>query len=501
MTHILHLYLTILTTILPITVSPRHYEKFFEVNGGPKYMYYYTKFTVGNPGSTQSAIIDTGSDTLAFPCDHCRSHNCGTHQDPRFITKKSKTFNYEVKCPKHIFYQHHKVCQFVKQYAEGSTLLGFLAKDYIKFKNARKVNDPKLRHFNSYLKKDLKLKAEFGCTTKETGLFKDQYADGIIGLDQKSGFIKSMEDFNDKKEARVFSFGLCFHSTGGIMSIDLRHQNKPDDKIVMLNKAITDMKPPLEADFTTDSNYYQIQVSRFSIWEGPSEHTNLTELKPISVMIDSGTTFTHLPDFYLSHILKMLSEYCNEKEERCGRVPNPVFSPNSCLELSQPDDYFKNETELLNSFPDIKLHLGEDRRPYTLRPKNYFYKEYIENPTEDEKNIIRLCLALKGKENNRIILGAFGMIDYYFYFDRKVNRLKVFEEDCYVRTNEILKRRVRILEAIIPQELNMKVKARPALSIALLISVIGAGVCLYLFTRKREKEVDNKESLSEPEIK
>ena len=486
MTAVLAHFLVTLTTILPLTVFGRHYEKFFEVNGGPKYMYYYTKFTVGTPASMQSAIIDTGSDTLAFPCDSCQSKNCGTHEDPRFITKKSRSFNYEIQCSKHIFYRHHKVCQFVKQYAEGSTLLGFLGKDYIRFKNARRVNDSKLKHFNSYLKKDLKLKAMFGCTTKETGLFKEQYADGIIGLDQRSGFISSMEDYNRDSDPRVFSFGLCFHSTGGIMSIDLRHKFKADDKIVMLNKTITNLPAPLEADFTPDSNYYQIEVSRFSIWEGKSEHTNLRELKPISVMIDSGTTFTHLPDFYLHHILNKLSEYCREKEESCGRVPNPVFSPNSCLELSQPDDFFNNESELLDSFPDIKMHLGEDKRPYTLRPRNYFYREYIENPTEEEKNIIRLCLALKGKEDNRIILGAFGMIDYYFYFDRKLNKLKVFEENCYVKTNEMLKRNVRLLEDILPTRLALKEDISPALLIALVFAAISAIVFLYLLVRKRK---------------
>lgn len=480
-------YLAIIITLLTSSSFGYHYEKFFEVNGGPKYMYYYTKFSVGNPDSLQSAIIDTGSDTLAFPCDHCQSHDCGTHEDPRFVSSESTTFKYEIHCPQHIFYHRHKVCQFVKQYAEGSTLLGFLGEDYIKFKNAKRVRDPKLDHFNSYLKKDLKLKAEFGCTTKETGLFKDQYADGIIGLDQHSGFIKSMEKYSSHKEAKVFSFGLCFHSNGGIMSIDLRNKFKEDDKIVMLNKSIANLKPPLEAEFSIDSNYYQIQVSKFSIWEGPSEHTNLVELKPINVMIDSGTTFTHLPDFYLSHILKKLSEYCKEKEERCGRVPDPVLNPNSCLELSQPDDFFKNETELLNSFPDIKLHLGEDKRPYVLRPKNYFYREYIEHPTEEEKNIIRLCLALKGKEKDRIILGAFGMIDYYFYFDRKVNKLKVFEEDCYVKSTQLLDKRVRILEEILPQELHLKIKKEPVLSVALLVTIAGAVISLYYFARKSKK--------------
>lgn len=60
----------------------------------------------------------------------------------------------------------------MKKYAEGSSLHGFLAEDYIRFKNSRPVADYKLDKFNEKLKNDLMLKAEFGCTTKETGLFK-----------------------------------------------------------------------------------------------------------------------------------------------------------------------------------------------------------------------------------------------------------------------------------------------------------------------------------------
>lgn len=150
----------------------RDYEKFFKIDGGTNCMYYFAKFQVGSPPVEQSAIIDTGSDTLAFPCDSCASGDCGQHQDQRFDTNESSTFNYDIDCSNKVHYKNKNVCQFIKSYAEGSSLLGFMADDLVRFKNSQRVNDPKLDKLNKSLKKDLRMKAEFGCTTKETGLFK-----------------------------------------------------------------------------------------------------------------------------------------------------------------------------------------------------------------------------------------------------------------------------------------------------------------------------------------
>jgi hypothetical protein len=422
--------------LLFCSVSCEHYEKFFEVDGGPEYMYYFAKIQVGSSDMEQSVIIDTGSDTMAFPCDYCEGNDCGSHQDPRFSSSRSKSFQFDMNCPNRILFHSQHVCQFVKSYAEGSSLLGFLASDYMRFKDSKRINDIRLKRLNSLLKHDLKMKAEFGCTTKETGLFKTQYADGILGLDDGSSFIESIEEQNKGSEPKVFSFGLCFHNTGGIMSVDMRKKNQPDDKIVMLNKQIADYPEPIVVPYTTVQNYFEVLADHFEV---DNIRINLPR---INVMIDSGTTFTHFPTPYIKAILKALNTFCSANKDKCGRIPNAVFNEESCLQYKQPDETYKTAKDLLDSFPEIKIYFANAKRPYILYPKNYLYKEFEENKNSKE---MRFCMALKGEEEGRIILGAFSMIDNYYYFDRKSRHLKIFHEDCYLRAATILKKE-RVLE-------------------------------------------------------
>ena len=430
------IYLTIFilslsTQIFAALERQDHYEKFFYIQGGPKYMYYFATFDVGTPQVLQSAIIDTGSDTMAFPCESCHGKNCGSHQYPRFRPDKSSSFKYKIRCSNPHRIGGHVVCKFVKSYAEGSSLYGFLANDLIRFKDAKRVHDVKLTNLNRKLVKDVRMTSQFGCTEKETGLFKTQYADGILGLDDNSEFISSMEALNGGS-TNVLSFGLCFHEHGGIMSIDLRKKYEKDDKIRMLNKQINEYQKPLIIPYDSSNMYYEIPLYSFSLG---NDKINLDV--PATIMIDSGTTFSHFPNLIMHQVLRELNKWCSKSLDRCGKIPKAVFKDDSCLELRPPDENYDNEDELLNSFPDFHLYLGQ-RRSYRLRPKNYFYKEYLEDAGERNSGLVRLCMAIKGHSDDKIILGAFAMVDHYFYFDRKSHKLKIFRENCFLRTGSLM---------------------------------------------------------------
>ncbi len=441
-------------------------------------MYYFSKFFVGSPEMEQSAIIDTGSDTLAFPCSQCPAGDCGTHQDPIFFTKQSKTFHFDMRCSSRSYIENIEVCRFTKSYAEGSSLSGFKAEDYVRFKNAKVVQDNRLRLFNSNLNKDLRLKAEFGCITKEDGLFKTQFADGILGLDDNSKLIESLEEENSKQINKVFSFGLCFHSTGGIMSIDLRNRDVADDKIVMLNKSIHKYSEPITVPYNSLDNYYNIRVTGFEL------ANRKIKVPSVIMMVDSGTTFSHFPNLHLDKIFSYLNDYCRRNRDKCGKLPRPEFTQDTCLELKLPDKDYSSIEALYASFPPITIYFSESRNPYVLYPQNYWYKEF--NPISPN-NKMKICMALKGNEDGKIILGAFSMIDYYFYFDRKDKTLKIFKEDCYLRTTQLLaRRRDRILSA---QTINEKIDtdANKLLNVSWVL--LGILIFIYLLSKmiKRQK--------------
>lgn len=73
------------------------------------------------------------------------------------------------------------------------------------------------------------------------------------------------------------------------------------------------------------------------------------------MMIDSGTTFTHMPDSYVNKVLKALNDYCSSHIDKCGKLNKPKFDTESCLELKQPDPNYKSVSQLLDSFPTIEI--------------------------------------------------------------------------------------------------------------------------------------------------
>jgi len=204
---------------------------------------------VGTPPQKQSVIIDTGSDYLAFPCSKCPEGQCGKHDNPVMDLTKDSSFKPVMcgqkvgnfKCTKCLGGQ----CSFSRFYMEGSGLKGIVFEDNISIlapevlqtqENIRKlpkkfIKIPKLKDLNVDHSKDFPgARGLFGCTIQETGLFKTQLANGIMGLGQKTNTKQTSPNFLDmlyeSHKAKNKNFSLCLGTNGGYLTFGGYNVNK-----------------------------------------------------------------------------------------------------------------------------------------------------------------------------------------------------------------------------------------------------------------------------------
>jgi len=168
----------------------------------PLYAGYGTHYSfvyVGTPPQRQSVIIDTGSHHTAFPCTGCSQ--CGTHTDSYWEIKNSSTATVEM-CK-------NAPCQVSQSYSEGSMWKGYKVMDKLWVGG---IDQNSVATGASY-----SVNFGFACQTFETGLFRTQLEEGIMGMAISENTLPSALKAQGVTDTRMFA--LCYHLTGGVMTL------------------------------------------------------------------------------------------------------------------------------------------------------------------------------------------------------------------------------------------------------------------------------------------
>ena len=141
--------------------------------------YFYTRLRVGTPGQDFTVIVDTGSALLAVPCEGCKT--CGRHTSRPFVAADSSSFR-TADCNAHRCSAcDHGECTYHERFVEGSSISGKLSLERLGLVPASPSGKA-----SSDTEPSVVVDALFGCQTSESGYFKSQEADGILGLGRGS---------------------------------------------------------------------------------------------------------------------------------------------------------------------------------------------------------------------------------------------------------------------------------------------------------------------------
>jgi hypothetical protein len=341
--------------------------------GSDNLKYYYIELFIGHSSSPTSVIIDTGSDFLAFPCTTCPDGQCGKHKYPAYDVHNSPSAQLlkcgaqvgKYKCTKCNKSGH---CEFSRFYLEGSGLKGLVWSDFVSImasQNLNKAENTKRMMLNKRHLADVKgTRATFGCTDKETGLFKSQLANGICGLGPKSfgatnspTFISSLytaHKINNK------NFSICLGTKGGFLTFGGYNANKhiPGEPI------------------QTVPYFLNYRIRFYSPGFGKLRHQKAAVN---SAIIDSGTTYTYFLKPLFRHVRLQFNRWCHNHNSKkkaqygksCGG--KPIFKTDYCV-MYDAKLYNNNIDNFFANFPKLFFRL-ENHYTYIWFPKDYMFRQ------------------------------------------------------------------------------------------------------------------------------
>ena len=232
---------------------------------------------------------------MAFPCEPC--NNCGRHVSSYFHPGLSTT-DRTPSCGSCLLKGVSKCsdyldrCVISQKYTEGSSWTAFETEDLVWLGSADL--EESLEEFMH-----LAVPYAFGCQTAERGLFRKQYADGILGLAiHETSIVRTLFDTNSILRD---AFSLCLTRSGGSFSVG---------GVSTPERFLHDMKfTPIARDHGWFAlHVWEVRLGGICVACGGDSPALQAFHSGKGTILDSGTTDTYLPQAVAERFLEVWTE-------------------------------------------------------------------------------------------------------------------------------------------------------------------------------------------------
>lgn len=369
---------------------------------------------VGTPPQRVSVIVDTGSHFTAFPCTGCK---CAKHMDPYFNPTASNTSSV-LECP----IGSKKRCMVKQAYSEGSSWQAYKVADFISVGGERSPFSSSTSKMLSSTPHSWSVNMVFGCQSSETGLFRTQKVDGIMGMSASVDTLPYQLKAAGLTSSRIFS--ICMRVGGGVLTLGgvdpSVHMTGPKGKISYAQLVRTE-----------NGAWYTVKITDILL-----KHPKTGQLYSLGLpssiynsgkgaIVDSGTTDTYLPlkskaafekQFKaisgMSYVASKLMTLSNEEFESLPTIVYRLTKHKYPSKRIINSELHADKTLVAS---DVAMTIDVESSPHS----------YVEN-LPNGKKAFRVYL----NEESGTVLGANFMNDHNVIFDVDQKRIGFARSQC-----------------------------------------------------------------------
>lgn len=350
---------------------------------------HYTWIDIGMPSVSFLVALDTGSDLLWVPCDclQCAPLSASYYS---ILDRDLNEYTPSGSSTSKYLYCSHQLCELgpncksrnqscpytINYYTENVSSSGLLVEDILHLVS-RKADGS-----NNYVRSPVII----GCGKKQSGGYLNGIApDGLMGLGLKD---ISVPSFLAKSGVVKNSFSLCF--------------NEDDSgRIYFGDQGISTQQTTPFLSLDGRNITYIIEVESCCI------SSSCPELTRFKALVDSGTSFTYLPNVVFGRVVKEF-----DRQFKGAKTSFDGYSWQYCYKASSVE---------MSKVPSMKLRFALNN---SFVVQNLIFKIY------NNQGLVGFCLAIQPTAEDMGTIGQNFMTGYRMVFDRENHKLGWSSSSC-----------------------------------------------------------------------